>query len=206
MTIETAKRGQLTPDITCMIDAAFGEKFAPGFQTKALRLIPYLWDCAINRSPIDPRKVCEVERGLISSLRNQGMLTGGASEAIWLREDAWQAMSRILYAGYVDYDNRQHDAVARIAWRDCQRVEIDLRTAAKLIDEPRWQYAVDDADLGLDPWRMIEGCDPWRDGSKMGVWFGSGGDRVFEIDDVPDNFRFFAQKDTMVRYYKGEFE
>lgn len=207
MTIATAGRGVLTPQIFCAMDADFGDRAFAGRRIKFLRLMPYLWDCAINRREIEPMKIDGTERAIISELREQGKLTGGASEPIWLSADLWAAIGVYLYMAYVDHHNTRYDDVVKQVWDETMRVEIDIETAARLIDAPRWLYRTRDAKDGLDPWAEIDGLDPWTDGDHIDVWFTSSGrEATFNIHKVPDKYRFFTDRATYIKFYEGEFD
>lgn len=75
--------------------------------TTELRLIPYLQYCLVNDQNIDPNKVNQDERLILSKWRNRGYFSGGASNFTLLDKRFWDFMSSILFYAYVDYENQQ---------------------------------------------------------------------------------------------------
>lgn len=76
------------------------------------------------------------------------------------------------------------DAPGQYEAEQCNRQAV---TAQWLFDHPDVVghfFLADDADLGLDPWRVIEGCDALRDGSKIILEYGRTGDKHVDPDFV----------------------
>lgn len=60
-------------------------------------------------------------------------------------------------------------------------------TARWLFDHPDVQgylFHAESADMGLDGWRLIEGCDALLDGSKIIIWYGRTGEKPVDPDFV----------------------
>ena len=92
-------RGQLTDEVRAAMESFFGR----GTTTAELRLLPYVHYCAVNDRKIDPQRVNEPERQILSNWRAAGLIEGGASG---LKIDAgfWRFIGEILLIAYVDFD------------------------------------------------------------------------------------------------------
>lgn len=78
--------------------------FFEAFGREELRFIPYLQYCAINEMVIDPQKVTQAERLILSDLRNKGLVNGGASNYICITNKSfWDFICDCLYYAYNDY-------------------------------------------------------------------------------------------------------
>lgn len=53
-----------------------------------------------------------------------------------------------------------------------------------------YAYLPGQSEFNLDPWRYLEGIDPWISGDKADIWFESGACKNVQLDDCP--IRFFA--------------
>lgn len=62
--------------------------------------MPYIQFVMMNEQRIDPRKINEKERDILSGWRARGWIEGGASE-LSVTKEFWDAMSEILWLGYV---------------------------------------------------------------------------------------------------------
>lgn len=92
-------RGQLTDEIRLVMESFFGR----GTTQAELRLLPYVHYCAVNDRRIDPKRVNEAERQILSNWREAGLIEGGASG---LKIDAgfWRFIGEVLLIAYVDFD------------------------------------------------------------------------------------------------------
>ena len=93
-----ANRGQLTPAIAARAQQLLGKEIT---QTE-LRLMPYLQYVMLNEQKIDPRKINEEERQILSDWRERGWIEGGAA-GMAMTEEFWSAMHELLWMGYVAY-------------------------------------------------------------------------------------------------------
>lgn len=96
-------RGALTAEIVAKAKELLG---VDGFTVRELRLMPYVQYVMMNDQRIEPRRVNEEERQILSRWRERGWITGGASP-MTVRKDFWDAMSEILWLGYVSHDNEE---------------------------------------------------------------------------------------------------
>ena len=95
-------RGAITPEI---IDKA-KELLGVGLTVRQLRLLPYIAYCLQNDRKIDRRRINEEERGFINDWHKRGWLKGGASaDSLRASKKFWDAMSEILWLGFVNYDD-----------------------------------------------------------------------------------------------------
>lgn len=92
-------RGALTQDIK---DEAF-KFFGYEITQQELRLLPYLQSVMMNDQRLDPRRINEDEREILSKWRKLGYLDGGASE-MTITKEFWDVMHEILWLGYVNHD------------------------------------------------------------------------------------------------------
>ena len=100
-----AGRGQLTKFVIMM-----GKKEGLGTLThEQLRLLPYLQYCLMNNRRIDPERINQTERSILSDWRAKGWIEGGASmDSLRCTWEFWISINKILYISYVNYD-REND-------------------------------------------------------------------------------------------------
>lgn len=70
---------------------------------RELRLMPYVQHCLMNEQNIDPRRVNQEEREVMTEWRKAGWMAGGAVD-LEVSKEFWGAMHEILWVGYVDYE------------------------------------------------------------------------------------------------------
>lgn len=102
-----ANRGQLTETLVRKIEMLHQEQFTTAKSTTILRLIPYVYDCAINDRNIDPAKINAEEREIMSYWRRHKWMSGGASERVALSAQFADFCHSVLYRAYIDYENRE---------------------------------------------------------------------------------------------------
>lgn len=90
-------RGQLTDRIKEKSKELMGYEIS----MRELRLMPYVQYCLLNSENINPRKVNQEEREILSRWRKAGYIEGGAS-GFGVTKEFWDIMSEILFLGYVD--------------------------------------------------------------------------------------------------------
>lgn len=94
-----AKRGLLTEEIKAVSSDLLGKEITQA----ELRLMPYVQHCLMNGQVIDPQRVNSSEREFLSDWRKRGYIEGGAS-GISCTKEFWNAISAILWLGYVAYE------------------------------------------------------------------------------------------------------
>jgi len=97
--IKTQKRGMLTDRIRRKSKDLLGYEI----DTVELRLMPYVMHVMMNEQRIDPRKINEDERKILSKWREAGHIEGGAS-GLQITEEFWNILCEIVRLGYVDID------------------------------------------------------------------------------------------------------
>ena len=68
-----------------------------------LRFIPYLVYVMMNEQRIEPRKINQEEREILSKWRKEGYLSGGMS-LMEVTKEFWDFLCEITFLGYVDID------------------------------------------------------------------------------------------------------
>ena len=86
-------RGMLTDEIK--------DKY--GITLKELRLIPYLQYLLVNHMPVDPNKIDEEERNILSKWQNEGKITFSCSEAVTTTKEFWDWMNEVMWDSYVPH-------------------------------------------------------------------------------------------------------
>lgn len=71
-----------------------------------LRLMPYIQFTMMNNQKIDPNRISEEERRILSKWRLAGWIEGGASE-MSITKDFWDALNEILWFGYVAHRHEE---------------------------------------------------------------------------------------------------
>lgn len=97
-----AKRGQITQAV---IDKAKSLGFDK-FTVKELRLLPYIQWVMMNSQRIEPVKINQEEREILSAWRAKGWIEGGAAGMSITRE-FWDAMNEILWLSYVAHEAQE---------------------------------------------------------------------------------------------------
>lgn len=65
-----------------------------------LRLLPYIQFVMMNAQKVDPNKINQEERDIISKWRGMGFIEGGAG-GMKISKDFWDSMNEILWISYV---------------------------------------------------------------------------------------------------------
>lgn len=91
-------RGMLTREIRSLSKSLFGYEIS----VEELRLLPYVQYELMNSGRLDPSKINEKERKILSQWRRHGFLEGGLGE-MTITKNFWQSMNEILWLGYVNY-------------------------------------------------------------------------------------------------------
>jgi len=95
---EIQKRGQLTQRIKNKSKELLGYEISQ----VELRFIPYLDYLNTNNEKLQPIKINQEEREILSKWKDKGYLTGGASSKIQFGKEFYDIVKKILYLGYVD--------------------------------------------------------------------------------------------------------
>lgn len=88
-------RGMLTDNVKQKI-----EELGIDGTVRALRLMPYLQYTMMNNQKLDINKVEEDERVVLTQLKEQGHIEGGAS-GLAITKEFWDKMNEILWISYV---------------------------------------------------------------------------------------------------------
>ena len=94
-----ANRGQITDEIKAKSKELLGYEI----DQKELRLMPYVQRVMMNEQVIEPRKINEEERGILSKWRTNGYIEGGAS-GLSMTKQFYDAMCEILWMGYIAHN------------------------------------------------------------------------------------------------------
>jgi hypothetical protein len=90
-------RGQLTNKVQDIAEKVLGRPLSGMVE---LRLLPYLDYLMKNEQKIDPRKINEEERHILSELKEQGHIAGGAV-GLQMTKEFYDAIQEILWQAYV---------------------------------------------------------------------------------------------------------
>lgn len=93
------KRGQLTKRVQEYAKEVFNREIS---QTE-LRLMPYVQYTMVNDQRLDPHKINQEEREILSVWRKKGYIEGGASR-MCISEEFWGILCHFLFLAYVDID------------------------------------------------------------------------------------------------------
>lgn len=99
-----AKRGQLTAKVKETAHRLLGKEITQ----RELRLMPYVQSVMVNNQQIDPRKINNEEREILSDWRSRGWIDGGAA-GMTISKVFWEAIHAILLLAYVDYENQPEE-------------------------------------------------------------------------------------------------
>lgn len=102
-----AKRGELTPTIAQKMEKFLGREATQ----KELRLYPYLAHVMVNDRKIEPIRIDQPEREILSKLRAEGHIEGGASGLAMTRE-FFLFISDVVFDAYAAFDNFPEAATA----------------------------------------------------------------------------------------------
>lgn len=91
-------RGALTNNIKAKSKELLGYEIS----LTELRLMPYVQFVMTNEQRIDPTKINQKERAILSYWREKGYIEGGAG-GLAITKEFWDAMCEILFLGYVAY-------------------------------------------------------------------------------------------------------
>lgn len=89
-------RGALTPEIKARSTELLGYEIG----LRELRLMPYIQFVMMNDQRLDPRKINEEERAILSKWREAGHIEGGAS-GLSITREFWDIINDLLFMGYV---------------------------------------------------------------------------------------------------------
>lgn len=100
-----AQRGQLTKKVQELATRLLGYEI----DVTELRLMPYIQYCAVNSLTIDPTRINEAERAVLSNWRFAGYISGGAGSTIWCTLPFWRNINEIVYLAYIDNENQTEE-------------------------------------------------------------------------------------------------
>ncbi len=89
-------RGQLTEDIQKLAKAFLGREIT----RLELRLYPYLDYQMKNEQKLDPRRINQEDRDILSILRREGHIEGGAS-GLSMTKEFYDYINQVLWYSYV---------------------------------------------------------------------------------------------------------
>ncbi len=95
-----AKRGEITPAIQQKAKAFLGREI----DKAEFRLYPYIAYVMVNDRKIDPQRINNEERAILSVLRAENHIEGGASGLAMTRE-FFLFINDIIFDGYAAFDN-----------------------------------------------------------------------------------------------------
>lgn len=102
-----ANRGQLTSDLVQVIERQHQAQLSTDRSTTILRFVPYVYDCAVHSRYLDPSQISATERGIFFEWKTLGWVDGGASGRVTMTEDFADFCMKVLFRGYIDYENRE---------------------------------------------------------------------------------------------------
>ena len=91
-------RGALTNSIKAKSKELLGYEIS----LRELRLMPYIQFVMMNEQMIDPNRITQEERKILSEWRSKGYIKGGAG-GLAITKEFWGAVCEILFLGYVAY-------------------------------------------------------------------------------------------------------
>lgn len=89
-------RGQLTDEIQGLAKGFLGREIT----TTELRLYPYLDYLMKNEQRIDPQRCNQADKDVLSVLRQEGHIEGGAS-GLAMTKEFYDYINQVLWYGYV---------------------------------------------------------------------------------------------------------
>lgn len=99
-------RGKLTDKVQDVAEKVLGR---PLNSIAELRLLPYLDYLMKNTQKIDPRKINQEERDILSELRKEGHISGGAV-GLQITKEFYDAIQQIIWQAYVVQGAEEHNA------------------------------------------------------------------------------------------------
>jgi len=94
-------RGKLTPEIETLGETLLGKKLTK----EELRLLPYLDYLSKNCAGIEPCRINQTERDILSAWKQQGFINYSSSPTngyLCIRKDFYDFMNKVLWLAYVD--------------------------------------------------------------------------------------------------------
>ena len=92
-------RGMLTKSVQAEAVNYFGRAISQ----RELRLMPYIQFVMMNNQRIEPNKVNQDERDILSLWRAEGHIEGGAG-GLAITKDFWDAINQLMWLAYVSCD------------------------------------------------------------------------------------------------------
>ena len=92
-------RGMLTEKVQQAAVSVLGREIT---QTE-LRLMPYVQYVMMNEQRLDPRKMNQDDRNVLTLWRSEKHVEGGAA-GMGITRNFWDAINHILWFAYVDYE------------------------------------------------------------------------------------------------------
>lgn len=89
-------RGKLTEEIKMYSQQKMGYEISE----RELRLMPYIQHQMMNEQRIDPNRINQEEREILSKWRKAGYIEGGAS-GLAITKEFWDNICEICFMGYV---------------------------------------------------------------------------------------------------------
>jgi hypothetical protein len=97
-------RGQLTSNIKAHAKVKYGMVLT----TPALRLMPYVLNRLMDGYDLDPSKLNQIDRDVLTEWRSRGWLSGGASKgSLEVSREFWDMMNDIMWSAYIDNENQE---------------------------------------------------------------------------------------------------
>ncbi len=97
-------RGVLTKKIQEISKQHIGREI----DTTELRLIPYLQYVMCNEQKLDPRRINQEERVILSMIKDDGHIQGGAT-GLAVTKEYWDYMCEVLFEAYVKGGAYEHN-------------------------------------------------------------------------------------------------
>ena len=91
-------RGMVTKEINQVAYDLLGLK---EISTAELMLMPYVQYTMMNSKKLDPQRMNNEDRAILSQWRSNNWIEGGAS-GLTITKDFWDAINEILWLGYVN--------------------------------------------------------------------------------------------------------
>jgi len=95
-------RGELTEETQNIAKEHLGRYII----LRELRLMPYIQYQMMNNQKIEPSKINQEEREILSQWRKEGYISGGAS-GLMITKFFWDAINQILFQSYVCLNSKE---------------------------------------------------------------------------------------------------
>jgi hypothetical protein len=92
-------RGQLTEELKALAEELLS---VSEFTQQELRLLPYLQYLVLNNENINPQKINQEERAILSRWKLKGWIFGGMVD-LAISKAFWDTINQILWVGYIQY-------------------------------------------------------------------------------------------------------